>query len=277
MLREILDLDDTGARTREDVFVGRSHPMPGGRVFGGQVAAQAVTAATRTVPDDRFPHSLHGYFLRPGDPDLPITFAVDRMHDGRSFSRRGVRAFQSGVPIFSSIVSYQDEDPGMEHQQGMPDVPRPEEIEAGDPGSPLLRANPIEARHVEGDIWQSVADARPRQAVWMRIRGPLDGDPALHRAVLAYMTDFTIQESVLRAHGISWRTPGLRTASLDHAIWWHRFAPADEWLLYVSESPSAQGGRGLSTGRLFTEKGVLVASVAQEIMARVPNDAEPAS
>lgn len=274
MLLDVLDLERTGARTSEDIFVGRSHPMPTGRVFGGQVAAQAVTAATHTVADDRLPHALHGFFLRPGVTNEPITFAVDRVHDGRSFSRRGVQAYQGGVPIFSSIISFQDVDPGFEHQVPMPDVPAPEELPTvedrlGD-AAQLLRANPIEARHVGGDIWLSVDEKTPYQAAWVRIRERLADDPALHRAALAYMTDFTIQESVLRANGIPWRTKGLRTASLDHAIWWHRPARVDEWLLFVSESPSSQGGRGLSTGRLYTRSGELVASVAQEVMARLP-------
>lgn len=270
MLRGVLALDSSDARTDEDIFVGTSHPMPSGRVFGGQVVAQCVTAAIRTLSDDRAPHSLHGYFLRPGDVRQPITFAVDRIHDGRSFARRRVQAYQEGVPIFSGIISFQDDDPGLAHAVAMPDVPGPDEVGAAPEeelrdAERILRANPIEARRVP------IGDGLPHQATWVRIRERLEDNPALHRAVLSYMSDFTIQEPTLRALGISWRTPGLKSASLDHAIWWHRFARVDEWLLYVAESPSAQGGRGMNLGRLFTADGELVATVAQEIMVRVPD------
>lgn len=277
VLLRVLSLGETGARTSEDIFTGSSHPMPGGRVFGGQVLGQCVVAAGRTLPDDRAPHSFHGYFLRPGDVRKPLTFAVDRIHDGRSFSRRRIQAFQDGEPIFSGIASFQDEDPGLEHQLPMPDVPGPEDLPGpsdvvrGRPEAALIiRANPIEVRHVEGDIYVEAAERAPRQAVWTRLRRPIGDDPLLHRAALAYLTDFTIQESVLRAHGLSWATPGIKTASLDHAIWWHRFGRADEWMLYVQESPSARGGRGLTQGRLYARDGELLATVAQEIMLRVP-------
>ena len=277
VLLGVLTLGETGARTSEDIFTASSHPMPGGRIFGGQVLGQSIVAASRTLPDDRFPHSLHGYFLRPGDVRKPLTFSVDRIHDGRSFSRRRIQAFQDGEPIFSGIASFQDEDPGLEHQLTMPEVPGPDELTGPDQlvtdrpeASLLIRANPIEVRHVESDIYLTVDERAPRQAVWTRLRRPIGDDPMLHRAALAYLTDFTIQESVLRAHGIAWATPGMRTASLDHAIWWHRPARADEWMLYVQESPSARGGRGLAQGQLFARDGSLVATVAQEIMLRVP-------
>lgn len=277
VLLGVLSLGETGARTSEDIFTASSHPMPGGRIFGGQVLGQSIVAASRTLPDDRFPHSLHGYFLRPGDVRKPLTFSVDRIHDGRSFSRRRIQAFQDGEPIFSGIASFQDEDPGFEHQITMPDVPAPETLNGPEKtvterpeAALLIRANPIEVRHVESDIYLTVEERVPRQAVWTRLRRRIGDDAMLHRAALAYLTDFTIQESVLRAHGVPWATPGMRTASLDHAIWWHRPARADEWLLYVQESPSARGGRGLAQGQLFSRDGALVASVAQEIMFRVP-------
>ncbi|MBY0688521.1 acyl-CoA thioesterase II [Microbacterium marinilacus] len=251
--------------------------MPGGRIFGGQVLGQAVVASARTLPPDRSPHSLHGYFLRPGDVHKPLTFAVDRIHDGRSFSRRRIQAFQEGEPIFSGIASFQDDDPGLEHQLTMPEVPGPEGLPGpsdrvhGRPeASLLLRANPIEVRHVDSDIYLSVDRPQPRQAVWTRLRRPIGDDPMLHRAAIAYITDFTIQESVMRAHGVPWATPGIRTASLDHAIWWHRPGRADEWMLYVQESPSSRGGRGLAQGQLYSRDGALLATVAQEIMLRVP-------
>ena len=275
----VLDLASSAARTTEDIFTGTSHPMPSGRIFGGQVLAQAIVAADRTTDDDRVPHSMHGYFLRPGDATQGLTFSVDRIHDGRSFSTRRTQAFQEGVPIFSMIASFEREDPGLEHQERMPDgIPSPEEVARARPASTvhpmsrrLLEESPIEVLHVSGDLYGSgLPDAEPRQAVWMRARRSLSDDPALHRAVLAYLSDLTIQEPVLRAHGVTWARQGLKVASLDHAMWWHRPARADDWLLYVQESPSARGGRGLSTGRLFTRDGELVASVAQEIMVRVP-------
>lgn len=274
MLR-VLDLSGGAARTTEDIFTGESHPMPGGRVFGGQVLAQAVIAAERTSDDDRVPHSMHGYFLRPGDSSRGLTFAVDRIHDGRSFSTRRTQAYQDGVPIFSMIASFERETPGLEHQASMPDgVPDPDELSAAAVGvhplsQRLLSDSPIEVLHAEGALYREAAEPQvARQNVWVRTRRRIGDDPALHRAVLAYLSDLTIQESVLRAHGVAWAHPGLKVASLDHAMWWHRPARVDEWLLYCQESPSAGGGRGLSTGRIFTREGALVATVAQEIMVR---------
>ncbi len=276
-----LDLTDTGARTSEDIFTGPSQWMPGGRVFGGQVYAQAIIAGARTVPEDRGIHSTHGYFLRPGDATQPITFAVDRIHDGRSFSTRRTQAYQDGVPILSMIASFQDADPGLEHHVAAPEgVTPPEELPSaaevlGPIDHPVAQfwatSRPFDIRHVEQPIYLAADPHRtPRQAVWMRTVGSLPDDPNLHRAALAYASDYSILEPVLRAHGLSWTHRGLKMASLDHAMWWHRFARADEWLLYVEESPTASGGRGLSTGRIFTRDGLLVASVAQEGMVRVP-------
>ncbi|WP_121059329.1 acyl-CoA thioesterase [Microbacterium telephonicum] len=276
MLR-VLDLTGGAARTTEDIFTGDSHPMPGGRVFGGQVLAQAVIAAERTTDDDRVPHSMHGYFLRPGDASRGLTFSVDRIHDGRSFSTRRTQAYQDGVPIFSMIASFERETPGLDHQATMPaDVPDPDELAAAADAQAihplsqrLLADSPIEVLHAEGALYRAAAEpAVARQNVWVRTRRRIGDDPALHRAVLAYLSDLTIQESVLRAHGVAWADAGLKVASLDHAMWWHRPARADEWLLYSQESPSASGGRGLSTGRIFTRDGELVATVAQEIMVR---------
>jgi len=276
----VLDLASSDARTTEDIFTGVSQHMPTGRVFGGQVLAQAVVAAERTLPDDRTAHSMHGYFLRPGDSTSGLTFSVDRIHDGRSFSTRRTQAYQEGVPIFSMIASFEREAPGLEHRAAMPDgVPAPERIDSIEdrlPGlHPMTRRffadNPIELRHVSSPIYLAVdGEQVAHQAVWMRTRRAIPDDPRLHRAALAYMSDLTIQESVLRAHGIAWSQPGLKVASLDHAMWWHRPGRVDDWLLYVQESPSARGGRGLSTGRIYTREGELIASVAQEIMVRVP-------
>ncbi|MFJ4174309.1 acyl-CoA thioesterase [Microbacterium sp. NPDC089696] len=279
-LLAVLDLDATQARTTEDIFTGRSHPMPSGRIYGGQVLAQSLLAAERTLPEDRAVHSMHGYFLRPGDAAQGITIAVDRIHDGRSFSTRRSQAYQNGVPIFSMIASFQDEGPGVEHSTPMPDgVPDPESllpdekrVDGLPPGTAsMLTDRAADVRHVESPLFFPSDDDRvPHQGVWMRMRAPLPDDPRIHRAALAYLSDMTIQESILRAHGVFWALPGLKVASLDHAMWWHRPARVDEWLLYVQESPNARGGRGLAQGRIYTRDGRLVASVAQEIMVRVP-------
>ncbi len=276
-----LDLSDTGARTTEDIYTGPSQWTPIGRVFGGQVLAQSLVAAQRTIPEGRAAHSLHGYFLRPGDVKLPITFSVDRIHDGRSFSTRRTQAFQSGLPILSMIASFQDADPGLEHQVAMPEgIPDPESVE---PSSKVLEGidhpaaqywredRPFELRHVTSPICLAVEGEQvAQQAVWPRTVGKLPDDPDLHRAALAYASDYTILEPVLRRHEVAWTRDGLKAASLDHAMWFHHFARVDEWLLYVQESPAASGGRGLSFGRIFTREGLLVASVAQEGTIRVP-------
>ncbi|WP_374946668.1 acyl-CoA thioesterase [Agreia sp.] len=280
-LLSALDLTDTGARTSEDIFTGPSQWMPQGRVFGGQVLAQSITAAMRTVDDDRIVHSMHGYFLRPGNIDKPITFAVDRIHDGRSFATRRTQAYQDGIPILSIIASFQTEDEGLDHQIDMPDdIPRPEDVPStaerlAGIDHPVARfwatERPFDMRHVDSPIYLSV-EGQPvgHQAVWMKTLGPLPDDPNLHRAALAYASDYTILEPIYRRHGIAWVTPGLKTASLDHAMWWHRFGRVDEWMLYVQESPSGHGGRGLSLGRIYSRDGLLLASVAQEGMVRVP-------
>ena len=275
-----LNLVDTGARTSEDIFTGPSQWSPQGRVFGGQVLAQSVVAATRTVEDRRPIHSMHGYFLRPGDLEVPITFAVDRIHDGRSFSTRRTQAYQHGVPILSMIASFQTTDEGLEHQRPMPEaLPDPESLpderellSAID--HPMARfwasGRPFDIRHVEGPLYlESGAEHVAHQAVWFKTRGRMPDDPAVHRAALAYASDYTILEPIWRRHGLAWATPGLKAASLDHAMWWHRPARVDQWLVYVQESTSAGGGRGLSHGRIYTRDGVLVASVAQEGMTRV--------
>ena len=278
-----LNLDDAnGAQTNEDIFTGPSQWMPHGRVFGGQVLAQSLVAAQRTMTDDCSPHSLHGYFLRPGDINQPITFSVDRLRDGRSFSTRRVQAYQNGLPIFSMIASFQDQDLGLEHQDAFPsDIPDPETLPSaadlmGENPHPVAqywaKARPFDMRHVGSPIYFRVAEDQqvPHQAVWLRALGTLPDDPALHRAALAYASDYSILESIYRAHGIAWTHPGLKSASLDHAMWFHRQPKVDEWMLYVQESPSAQGGRGLAFGRIFSRDGKLLATVAQEGMVRVP-------
>ncbi|MFM5968897.1 MAG: acyl-CoA thioesterase [Micrococcales bacterium] len=276
-----LDLADAGgARTTEDIFTGPSQWMPHGRVYGGQVLAQCVVAATRTV-EGRSIHSLHGYFLRAGDINFPITFSVDRLRDGRSFSTRRVQAFQKGEPIFSMIASFQTEDAGLDHQVEMPsDLPSPESLPSaaelvGAVDHPVAqfwaKARPFDIRHVGSPIYFKVEGEHvAHQAVWIRLLDELPDNPVLHTAALAYASDYTILESIYRKHGIAWSHPGLSSASLDHAMWFHRAPKVDEWMLYVQESPSAQGGRGLSLGRIYSREGILLASVAQEGMVRVP-------
>jgi acyl-CoA thioesterase-2 len=274
------DLGEAGAT----VFLGRSQKMPHGRVFGGQVLAQCVIAAGRTVADvddgdgTRHIHSLHGYFMRPGDDTKPIRFAVERMRDGNSFSTRRVHALQDGLPILSMITSFQEDAGGLDHQDPMPRVPGPEglpsllEVFGGidNPGAQHLVRRPVELRHVEGSLFvEPAAEHVAQQSVWMKAVGPLPDDPLVHAAVLAYASDYTLLEAVLRRHGLAWTDPRLRAASLDHAMWFHRPASVDDWILYAQQSPSAQGGRGLGIGRMFSADGTLVATVAQEGMLRI--------
>jgi len=279
-LLSTLDLAPAGIVGGQDVFTGGSQPEPLGRVFGGQVAAQALVAAQRTVGGGRDVHSLHSYFLRPGDLTIPITFTVDRIHDGRSFATRRTQASQDGVPIFSMIASFQTPDEGLDHQVDMPSgLPEPDDVPSDAEllsavDNPVARSwarRPFDMRHVPSPVYFSVeGDHVAHQAVWLKATGPMPDDADLHRAALLYASDYTLLEPIYRRHGIAFVTPGLKAASLDHAMWWHRPARVDEWLLYVQESPNAVGGRGLSLGRIYDRAGTLVASVAQEGMVRVP-------
>ncbi len=270
-------LSETGAT----VFLGQSQRMPHGRVFGGQVLAQCVIAAGRTVAPaggDRRIHSLHGYFMRPGDDTQPIRFAVERMRDGQSFSTRRVHALQRGAAILSMIASFQTPADGLDHQDPMPGVPGPESLESlsdlfggiDHPAAAHLRRRPVEQRHVEGNLYAAPSVERvASQHMWMRSVGALPADPLVHAAVMAYASDYSLLEPTLRRHGVAWSDRRLRAASLDHAMWFHRPARMDEWVLYSQESPSAQGGRGLGLGRMFTADGSLAATVAQEGMLRI--------
>jgi acyl-CoA thioesterase-2 len=264
-----------------DDFSGPSQWMPNGRVFGGQVLAQSLVAAQRTVPREKRVHSMHAYFLRAGRIELPIAFRVDRSHDGRSFASRRTEALQEGVPIMTTMASFQTDDDGIDHQATMPvDLPEPEslptmaEVLAGvsHPAAQFwAHGRPFDIRHVPSPLFLRVEGAHvAHQALWMKTVGALPDDPAVHRAALAYASDLGILEPILRRHGVELSRPGMKIASLDHAMWWHRDGRADEWLLYAMESPSAQGGRGLATGRFFDRSGRLLASVAQEGMTRVP-------
>jgi len=268
-------------RLGDTSFRGISLPMPGGRVFGGQVLAQALIAAGLTVEEGRAAHSLHGYFLRPGDASEPLTFEVELLRDGRSFSARRTHAFQKGTPILSMIASFQEHQDGVEHAVQMPEVPSPEELPSGvdvlgpfaghDYADFWLASAPFDVRHVEGSIFLT-PDRTPKayQSAWMRVRQPIDASPLVHQALIAFGSDQVILEPLMRRHGTAWTTPGISFASLDHAMWWHRPARADEWLLFVQDSPTAQGGRGLTGAWVFAEDGSLVASVAQEGMVRLP-------
>ncbi|WP_295703020.1 acyl-CoA thioesterase II [Lapillicoccus sp.] len=265
------------------VFVGQSQKQHHGRVFGGQVLAQSVIAAGRTVEGvgdtPRHIHSLHGYFVRAGDDSHPIRFAVENIRDGNSFSTRRVHAIQYGKPILSMITSFQSQSDGLEHQDAMPAAPDPESLPSlaevartvDDPRTRhFARDRPIDLRHVEGQIHvRPGRQLAPQQSVWLKAIGPLPDDPLLHAAVLAYASDYSLLEPILRRHGLAWSDPRLRVASLDHAMWFHRPGRADEWVLYTERSPTAQGGRGLSTGQMFSSDGALIATVAQEGMTRL--------
>lgn len=267
----------------DDIFLGKSQPMPHGRVFGGQVLAQVVMAAGLTVRDVDGPtrslHSMHGYFLRPGDAEAPIVFAVERLRDGGSFSARRVHALQEGKPIMSIILSFQVPAAGMDHQDPMPDVPGPDTLPTMSQAigtsvdrrrGEWITRRAIDIRHCEGPVTTTpAAQQQPFQNVWMRAVGTLPDDQLIHQAVLAYAADFTLLESVLRNHGMAWGDPRLIPASLDHSMWFHRPAKADDWVLYAQRSPSASGGRGLGIGRMFGADGTLIASVGQEGMLRV--------
>lgn len=280
---EVLEQDSDTGQTR---FLAPVFPQAFWRVFGGQVLAQATSAAMRTVDPQRAAHSVHGYFLRPGDATEPIEVVVDELRDGGSFSARRSQAYQNGKPILSMIASFQQPAPGLTHCLPMPErIPQPEELAApeelvGHVKHPVAqewgRGRAFEIRHVDRPIYLDAdRDLRPTNAVWMKTRGVLSGDPNTHRAAILYASDYTLLEPVLRAHGYFWAKPGLKVASLDHAFWWHRDARADQWLLYVQESPSAQGSRGLGTGSIFTRDGELVATVAQEGMIRAPQGIRP--
>lgn len=266
------------------VFLGQSQKMPHGRVFGGQVLAQSIIACGRTVVEneataDRLIHSLHAYFVRPGDDTAPIHFTVERMRDGRSFSARRVHAIQHGKTILTASASFQAPSQGLDHHESMPDVAAPEELPSlietlsrlDDPmARKIAQSRPVDLRPVNGELSTRPApDHGSSQSSWLRTFGDLPADPLIHAAALAYASDYSLLEPVLRRHGLAWSDSRLRVASLDHAMWFHRPARADEWILYAQHAPSAQGGRGLGIGRMFSRDGRLVASVAQEGMIRV--------
>ncbi|MEE1649310.1 acyl-CoA thioesterase II [Brachybacterium sp. J144] len=283
-----LDVDPAlSAPTTVAAFEGDSNPQPGGHVFGGQVMGQAVTAVGRTAPEGRRIHSMYSYFLAPGDPRHPIRFQVDALRDGGSFSVRRVLATQPGRTadegertILAMTASFQEEQDGLEHSEHAPEAPDPDglpttaEVLAGI-DHPVARywstQRPIDIRHVTDPIYlrpDANGGATDTQMVWMRTLAPVAADALVHDAILAFASDYTPFEPILRRQGLSWMTPGLKMATIDHAIWWHRHVRADEWLLYVQRSPSAAGGRGLTHGQVFDRAGDLVATVTQEGMIR---------
>lgn len=276
-LIELLDLE----RIDVNIFRGLSPRDRWQRVFGGQVLGQALVAATRTV-EGRACHSLHAYFLRPGDPKAPILYEVDRARDGGTFTARRVVAIQNGQQIFNMAVSFQVEEKGLEHQMAMPKVPDPDtlpsekqrriEIASDMPDEArawFLRERPIEIRAVDPPDRFKPGKHPPHQTVWLRATGPMPDNASMHQCVLAYASDMTLLDTCLLPHGYSVMSPSMQLASLDHAMWFHRPFRADEWLLYVQESPSASGARGFNRGEIYTRDGALVASVAQEGLIRV--------
>jgi acyl-CoA thioesterase-2 len=275
-LVRILDLKQTGP----DAFQGVSPESRLQRVFGGQVAGQALVAAGRTVPHDRPVHSLHAYFIRPGDPTVPIEYEVERVRDGRSFTTRRVLASQHDKAIFVLSASFQLEQPGLEHQPEMPDAPDPTTLPTMDErlkDAPAVAAlvhrgrRPIDLRYVDDPSWQQRAHG-PRNGphrMWLRANGRLPDDPLLHVCVLTYASDLSLLDTVLIRHGLAVGADPLLMASLDHAMWFQRTFRADEWILYSMESPAAVGSRGLASGRFFDQHGRYLGSVVQEGMIRV--------
>ena len=266
----------------ENLFRGRTQNLGWGTVFGGQVLGQALSAATHTVPSQRAVHSLHAYFLRPGDVNKPIVYEVDRIRDGGSFTTRRVVAIQSGRAIFNLAASFQKEEEGFEHQDEMPAAPPPEAFptEQERMASSLERLpeflrqlavaeRPFEFRASDslGDPFRPVAQVPSRMA-WLKTVARLPDDSALHRCLLAYVSDYLFVTTSLLPHGVTWLTPGIQVASLDHVMWFHEPFRVDEWLLHVMDSPKAHGARGLVRGRIFTRGGRLVASTAQEGLIR---------
>lgn len=277
-LIELLSLE----RLEDDLFRGQSRDIGTKYVFGGQVLGQALSAAQATLTQPRAAHSLHAYFLRAGNIEAPIVYHVDRTRDGGSFSVRRVTAIQHGKVIFFCAASFQDEEAGAEHQLSMPEVPMPEDLEPAPAIPPeklallptkvqrwLDRAGPFEFRHVYPRDELNPPKRPPFQQVWFRLTEKVGDAPELHRALLAYASDFHLLGTATFPHGISYYQPNVQMASLDHALWFHRAFRADDWLLYSIDSPSAQGARGLARGQVFDRSGRLVASTAQEGMIRV--------
>jgi acyl-CoA thioesterase-2 len=277
VLLRLLDLE----RLELNLFRGQNRDIGSGRVFGGQVLAQALVAAGRTV-EGRAAHSLHGYFMLPGDVNTPIVYQVDRIRDGRSFTTRRVLAIQEGREIFSMLCSFQVEEPGIEHGAAMPHVPPPESLPreldlvramADRIPAPLrdvyTQDRPIDFRPV-APVDPFTPEVRPPlKHVWFRAEGTMPDEPILHQAVLAYASDYGLLGTALLPHGLSFMMRGVQAASLDHAVWFHRAFRVDDWLLYAMDAPAAAGARGFTRGSLYTRYGILVASTVQEGLLRM--------
>jgi len=269
-------------KIEENLFRGQSQDLGWGTVFGGQVLGQALSAAVQTVPAERAVHSLHAYFLRPGDVRKPIIYDVDRIRDGSSFTTRRVVAIQSGHAIFNMAASFHKAEAGFAHQDEMPEVPSPDSLKSErelavslkERLPPFIRERavaerPFEVRPVNPGADPLAPTPRPPvRMVWLRTSGRLPDDPALHRYLLAYASDYSFIGTALLPHGVTWLSPGMQIASLDHVMWFHQPFRVDEWLLHAMDSPAAHGARGLVRGRVFTQDGRLVASTAQEGLIR---------
>lgn len=273
-----------------NIYRGLNRDIGSTRVFGGQVFAQALVAARRTVDEPREAHSVHGYFILPGDLAAPIVYFVDRLRDGASFATRRVTAIQHGQAIFNLSASFHRTESGLAHQPAMPDVPSPDELtseltllrQMADRIPERYRATwtqdrPIDFRPVAAVDWFEPEARAPSRRLWFRAQGRMPDEPLLHQAVLAYASDYSLLTTALLPHGVPYRTPGLQLASLDHSLWLHRPFRADEWLLYSIDSPVSFGARGFARGAIFSEAGDLVASVAQEGLMRLrpPADTPP--
>lgn len=280
-LKALLDLLDL-EQIENDIFRGRSPEERRQRVFGGQVAGQALVAAGRTVPANRPVHSLHAYFIRPGDPLVPLVYTVDRVRDGRSFTTRRVTAVQHGKAIFTLSASFQIAEDGPSHQAPMPQAPDPETLPDGltrltplfgEVGArEFVTRRPFDIRHATPLTWEAAKDpdlATPESKVWLKVDGELPHDPLLHVCLMTYASDMTLLDTVLLNHGLAWGDRRTMGASLDHAMWFHRPFRADDWLLYYQDTPFAGGARGLARGQVFTRSGELVVSVMQEGLIRV--------
>ncbi|MGA2835805.1 MAG: acyl-CoA thioesterase II [Acidimicrobiales bacterium] len=259
-----------------NIFRGSNPHEERQRIFGGQVAAQSLMAAGRTVEIGR-PHSLHAYFLRPGDPNIPVLYEVDRIRDGRSFTTRRVVAIQHGRAIFHMSASFHVDEPGLDFQIAMPDVPDPESLPTlrerlapyrDKVGDWFDRPHPIDQRHIGALPWMHHSVQEPVQRLWLRADGTLPDDPLLHTCVATYASDMNLFDTMLAPHGIGWDDPDFMGASLDHCMWFHRALRADDWLLYDMDSPSSHGARGLARGFMFARDGELVVSMVQEGLMR---------
>ena len=278
-LDELVQLLDLEA-IEVNLFRGVSPDENRQRVFGGQVAGQALVAATRTVQSDRHVHSLHAYFLRPGDPNVPILYEVDRIRDGRSFTTRRVVAIQHGKAIFNLQASFHVAETGLDYQVPMPlNVPAAETLPdfrtrmapfKDRMGDMYDRPRPIDLRHLGTDPFSRNGQTALDQQVWLRADGTLPDDPTLHACIVTYASDMTLLDTTILPFGLSWETPGMQMASLDHAMWFHRPFRADDWLLYDQRPISTGGARGLAGGNIFTADGALAITVVQEGLVRVP-------